>query len=141
MNEIILPIHVGILFITLTCVVWADTYASMWLHGTKTILSKTILARLHIAVTSGLIGMLVTGVLLFWPLQEYLISQNNAFFTKMFFVFALVVNSFVIEKYMAIATTQSFKEVPTRQKVVLFVSGGVSSLSWIGAIIAATQLL
>ena len=141
MNELIVPIHVGILLATLTCVAWADIYASMWLHGTKTILNNVILTRLHIAVTIGLIGMLITGVLLFWPLQEYLVSQSNAFFAKMFFVFALVVNSFVIEKYMAIATTQSFKEVPIRQKVVLFVSGGASSLSWIGAIIAATQLL
>jgi hypothetical protein len=141
MNEIVLPIHLTILTLTLICILWADIYASMWLHGEKQVLSSAIVSRLHTAVTIGLTGMIVTGITLFWPLREYLVSQSDAFFVKMFFVFALVVNSFVIEKYMAIATTRSFKEVPLRQKVILFISGGISSLSWVGAIIAATQLL
>ncbi len=141
MNDIVVPIHVGILTLTIICVLWADIYASMWLHGKKRMLNPIIVGRLHTAVTVGLTGMIVTGVTLFLPLQEYLVSQSDAFFVKMFFVFALVVNSFVIEKYMTIATTRSFKEVSVRQKVILFVSGGISSLSWVGAIIAATQLL
>jgi hypothetical protein len=141
MNEIIVPIHVGILTLTLICIVWADIYASMWLHGKKQTLNGVVVDRLHTAVTIGLTGMIVTGITLFWPLREYLVSQSDAFFVKMFFAFALVVNSFVIEKYMNVATTRSFKEVSVRQKVILFVSGGISSLSWVGAIIAATQLL
>jgi hypothetical protein len=140
MSELILPLHIGILVITLICIIWADIYASFWLHGKKRVLDSRIVDRLHTGVSLGLIGMIVTGIVLFWPLREYLTDKSDAFFVKMFFVFALVVNSFVIDKYMRIATTQAFKDVSTRQKIILFVSGGISSLSWIGSIVAAFQL-
>ena len=140
MNDVILPFHIGTLILTLICVVWADIYASLWLHGKKQVLNQVVVAQLHTAVTIGLIGMVASGIVLFWPLREYLTEQNNAFFIKMLFVFALVINSFVIEKYMTIATTQAFKDTTPRQKVILFVSGGISLLSWIGAILAAFQL-
>lgn len=141
MSEYILPLHILILIITLICIIWADIYASLWLHGKKQILNPKIINQLHTAVTIGLIGMITTGIVLFWPLREYLTDNSPNFFVKMFFVFALVVNSFVIEKYMKLATTQTFKDISLRQKVILFISGGISSLSWIGAILAAFQLL
>lgn len=140
MSEFVLPLHIGILVITLVCIIWADIYASLWLHSKKQTLNQKIVNRLHVGVTVGLIGMIVTGITLFWPLREYLIDKSDAFFVKMFFVFALVINSFVIDKYMQIATTQAFKDIPTRQKMILFASGGISSLSWLGAIVAAFQL-
>ena len=140
MNEVIVMLHVGILILTAGAILWADVYGSSWLKGKKTTLNPVIVGRLHLAVTIGLTGMITTGITLFWPLREYLINENSAFITKMFFVFALVVNSIVIEQYMKIATTTAFKDVSLRQKVILFVSGTVSLLSWIGAVLAAFQL-
>lgn len=141
MNDIIVVIHIGILVLTVVAILSADIYASAWLKGKKDVLDHVIIRRLHLAVTIGLSGMIVTGIVLFWPLREYLTNQSSAFFIKMFFVFVLVVNSLVIEKYMAVATTTAFKNVPKRQKVILFVSGAFSAISWIGATLMAFILL
>lgn len=137
MSDFILPLHIGILVITLVCIIWADIYTSFWLHGKKQTLNPKIVYRLHTAVTLGLTGMITTGTALFWPLREYLTDNSPAFFIKMFFVFALVVNSFVIDTYMKLATIYSFKDISMRQKAILFASGSISLLSWLGAILAA----
>lgn len=141
MDEIIVVIHIGILIITAVAILSADIYASGWLKGKKLTLNPVIVQRLHKAVTIGLSGMLATGIMLFWPLREHLVSGNTAFTIKMIFVFALVVNSLVIESYMKIATTTAFKDIPFGKKSILFASGAVSLLSWIGATLAAFQLL
>lgn len=137
MNEILLPLHIGILVATGCCVVFADIYASQWLRGNIHILNAKIVSRLHQAVSIGIIGMITTGIALFVPVSDFLVHQSPTFFIKMTFVLALVVNSFVIEKHMNIATTQAFKDISQREKIVLFVSGTISSVSWLGALISA----
>ncbi len=140
MGEIIVVIHIGILILTAIAILWADIYGSSWLKGRRTTLNPIIVARLHTAVTIGLTGMITTGIILFWPLREYLTNANGPFIAKMIFVFALVINSLVIESHMKIATTIAFKDTSFKQKSILFVSGVVSALSWVGAVIAAFQL-
>lgn len=140
MNDIIVVIHVGILLLTAIAIIWADIYGSSWLKGKRATLNPIIIQRLHTAVTIGITGMIATGLTLFWPLREYLTNGNNAFIAKMTFVFALVVNSLVIESHMKIATTTAFKDISLKQKTILFVSGGVSLASWFGAVLAAFQL-
>lgn len=136
MNEILLPLHIGILVATGCCVVFADIYASQWLRGNIHILNAKIVSRLHQVVSIGTIGMITTGIALFVPVSDFLV-QSQTFFIKMTFVLALVVNSFVIEKHMNIATTQAFTNISQREKIVLFVSGTISSVSWLGALISA----
>ncbi len=141
MEEIVVVIHIGILILTAVAILWADIYGSSWLKGKRVTLNPIIVQRLHKAVTLGLSGMLATGIILFWPLRNYLIDGNTAFTVKMVFVLALVINSLVIESHMKIATTTAFKDVSLKQKSILFVSGAVSLLSWVGATLMAFQLL
>lgn len=141
MEEIIVVIHIGILILTAVAIIWADVYGSSWFKGKRATLDPVIVQHLHKAVTIGLSGMLVTGIILFWPLRNYLVSGNTAFTIKMIFVLALVINSLVIESHMKIATTTAFKDISFKQKTILFVSGAVSLLSWVGATLAAFQLL
>ena len=141
MDEIIVVVHVGILILTAVAILWADIYGSSWLKGKRRTLDPIIVGRLHTVVTIGLTGMIATGIILFWPLRDYLVNENSAFIAKMIFVFALVVNSVVIESHMKIATTTAFKDISLRQKTVLFISGLVSLLSWVGAVLMAFELL
>lgn len=137
MDDILLLLHLVILGVTALCILCADIYATPWLRGKKDTLDKKIVSRVHTTVTIGLIGMLTTGIFLFLPAREYLVFQSSAFVSKMLFVFALVLNSFVIEKYMIIATQKKFSETTKDERIVLFVSGAISVISWIGAFVSA----
>jgi len=133
MSDVILPIHLILLALTAICIVFADVYALTWVLGKKQFLNEKLVIRLHYYVNIGLTGMIATGILLFWPMREYLTSQSASFFPKMIFVLALVINSFVIEKHMCVATTKKFINVSTKEKSILFISGITSFISWVGA--------
>lgn len=139
MSEVIIFFHVGILILTVAVILFADFQGVQWVRGKKEVLSKGLMDGLHTIVTIGLSGMLLTGIILFWPLREYSLTEK-AFFLKLFFIFILICNSFAIEHHAHLATTTTYKNIPNHQKIILFLSGGISFIGWIGAIIAATQL-
>jgi len=141
MSDIVLPIHLILLALTAICVVLADVYGLAWILGKKQLLNEKTVLRLHYAVTIGLTGMIATGILLFWPVREYLTNQSNSFLPKMIFVLALVINSFVIEKHIRVTTTKKFVDVSAKEKRVLFISGAISLVGWVGAFFSAFQQL
>lgn len=84
--------------------------------------------------------MITTGLTLFWPMKEYLLTLPQ-FYIKMAFVATLICNGFVVGRLQKKASTRTFSSLSPRERTPLFISGAVSTLSWIGAIIAAFFLL
>mgnify|MGYP001582748426 CR=1 FL=1 len=83
--------------------------------------------------------MVATGISMAIPLAEYLL-MTPAFYFKMFFVLALIVNAVVVGFLLNIATERSFASLSRRERIPLFISGGVSTISWIGAVLSALSL-
>ncbi len=117
-------------------ILYADHLAFDWLRGKKETLLRAHLLRAHHSVSFALAALIGSGLLMFWPVRDYLMHQP-AFWVKMGFVGALLINSFAIEYLMHAATSVPFKSLPTKQKVPLFISGTVSLGSWLGAGTAA----
>lgn len=84
--------------------------------------------------------MITTGLIMFWPMHTFLLTEG-VFQLKMMFVAILIINSFAIGKLIRVATTRPFATLSTREKIPLFVSGGLSTIAWIGAATLAFFLL
>ncbi len=139
MDDLLLYIHIGALGAAALGMLYADHEAFAWLRGKKdTLLHKHLLWAHHI-VAYALSAIIVSGLLLFWPMREYLLGQP-LFWLKMGFVAALVANSFAIEKLMHLPTRASFRSLTHRQKLPLMLSGAVSMGSWVAAGILALVL-
>ena len=80
--------------------------------------------------------MIVTGFALFWPTRHFLLTRPQ-FYVKMAFVVTLLANSFVIGKLKDTSTTRPCASLSTREKIPLFISGAVSTVSWLMATAAA----
>ena len=139
MQIIFLPLHLLILLATAVGIFKADKLGMAWMRGKKEMLDAAVLERYHWWVVAGLAGMILTGIGLVLPNPNDYI-HNPAFVMKMVLVGMLVVNSAVIGSLMKIATVRSYASLSTREKLPLFISGAVSAVGWIGAVIAATML-
>jgi hypothetical protein len=136
LETIILPLHI----LSLIYVVWnvyhADHMGFDWFRGKKEILDEKLVMKYHRGSFLGLGLMIFTGFLLFWPLREYLLSRPQ-FYIKMGFVFALIINGFVIKVLSKRAITNKFSNLSLKEKIPLFISGAISTVSWLGAFIMA----
>lgn len=139
LETVLLPVHVGILLFIFWNIFKADHSAFSWIRGKVNTLNAVKMKKLHDNVFYGLIGMTITGIGLYLPLQEKL-SASPAFKIKMAFVAVLFINSFVIYKLMPTASEKKYSELSTKEKLPLLISGVVSTLSWIGALIAVMFL-
>lgn len=135
----LVTVHVAILFLTIAVILYADKQGFSWILGKDETLNKTKLEILHRLMWGGLIGMIATGVFLFWPLREFLLTQP-VYYIKMFFVSVLAINAFFIGKFMNVATERQFSDLSKSERVPLFVSGAVSTVAWAGAIIGGLLL-
>lgn len=137
----ILFIHLGTLGFVALLVLYADHQALSWVLGHKEKLNGKTIRVVHYLTLAGLVIMIVSGVsmVLSLSLAEYLLTLP-AFFIKMGFVLALVINSFFIGKLMHTAVNHSYKSLALSEKIPLFISGAVSGISWLGAVIAAFSL-
>lgn len=140
MSEYLLPAHLTILAITAVGILLADHEAFNWMRGKKQTLDKKWMFTLHLWVGFGLIGMIITGGLMFWPVREYLLANSLAFIIKMGFVVILVGNSFLIGELLKVSSTRTYASLTSAEKFPLFVSGALSSISWIGAGVCALLL-
>lgn len=86
--------------------------------------------------TFGLVGMILTGFIMFWPMRDYLLDRWQ-FLLKMSFVLALVANGFVIGSIQKIATRKRYEELTRNEKLPMLISGVVSTVGWAGAAITA----
>lgn len=137
MSEYFLPAHLIILGVTVIGILLADHEAYAWLTGKKPILEYKKMLRLHLWVGGGLIGMIVTGGLMAWPMRDYLLHNSPAFLGKMFFVALLIGNSFVIGEILKLCTTRTFASLSKKERAPIYISGAVSTLSWVCAALLA----
>lgn len=140
MSQLLLPIHLVILAITAVGILLADHEAFSWIRGKKQTLNKKWLFKLHLWVGFGLIGMIISGGFLFWPARTYLLQNSLAFIIKMGFVAILIGNSFLIGGLLDVSATKPYASLTFAEKRPLFISGVLSSASWIGAALAALFL-
>lgn len=139
MYSIALTIHIITALTLIALVLYTDILGASWMHGKKEILPQKRVLILHRTIWIGIAIMIVTGVTMFYPLKDYLL-YTPAFYTKMAFLGALIVNSFFIERFMHIALTRPFTSLTKKERLPLLVSGAVSTLSWIGVIASALLL-
>lgn len=139
-SSFVLPLHLFTLAFIAWTIFQADHMAFAWIRGKVKILEKNTIRKYHRRTWYGLIGMIVTGLLLFWPMREYLLTRPQ-FFIKMAFVVTLLVNGFVIGYLQDVAVNKEFKQLTFTEKLPLFISGGISTFAWVGAAITAFFLL
>ncbi len=139
MDDLFLFLHLTFLAIAVIGISIADSSAMQWMRGTIDVVSRRALFNAHWIVTVGLGGLVLTGLYLFWPMREYLLSQPF-FWIKMGFVIALIINSFFIEILMHSARSYTFASLSISKKIPLFVSGAISTGSWLGALTTAWLL-
>lgn len=117
----------------------SDYKGSDWMRGKVQILDAKILSRLHLTVFVGLFLMIATGSSMFWEAREYYLGDTT-FIVKMIFVLALVINGFFIGVLSKVATATPYSALTPQQKNKLIISGSVSTVGWIGAIICGLLL-
>jgi hypothetical protein len=127
-------LHVTILLATVVAILWSDHMGLAYMRGTTQTLNPIAVRRLHYAVWAGLIGMIITGIIMVAPAWGFF-ATDPVFWTKMFFVGVLVLNSFFIHSVMHVATTTPFAQLTNGQKTKLVASGAASAIGWLGAII------
>lgn len=132
MSELFVPIHLLVLAFVAWNVFNADHLGFDWIRGKVAMLDRATVKKYHDRTWIGLILMILTGFVLFWPTREYLFTRPQ-FFIKMGFVLALFINSFVIGILSKISTTKTYSSLTFGQKLPLIISGGVSTISWLGA--------
>lgn len=140
MQDYILPLHIGILIFSVWNILKADHLGYLWMSGKKDILNEATIVRYHRNVWIGLAGMIVTGILMFWPMREYLLSRYQ-FFAKMAWVLVLVINGIAVGRLHKIATRSKFSDLSVRDRLPLLISGGISTVAWLSAIILAFSIV
>ncbi len=140
MDTILLPIHITILGFTLWNVLKADHLGFNWILGKVKILEVGEVKKYHYRIIIGLGLMILSGVLMFWPMREFLLSRPQ-FYVKMIFVITLVINSIAISYVQKTACSKTFKSLSLSEKLPLFISGGLSTVAWLGAICGGLYLI
>lgn len=133
MESLFVFLHISFLCLAGIGILIADHSAISWLRGKTPVIGKRALFTAHWVVTTGLLGLVYTGLFLFWPMREYLLAQP-LFLLKLVLVGALLLNSLAIEWLMHVAAYRPFASLSLRQKAPLFLSGAISTLSWAGAL-------
>jgi hypothetical protein len=136
--QTVLVLHITAFVFNVTLVVLADVLGLLWVVGKKSVLGASYMHWLHRMIWIGLTVSIITGIVLFSSASDYLLT-TPAFWVKLSFVIALVINSFFITHHMKIALVQSFTEVTQKAKIKMFISGAISTGAWIGVVVSATQ--
>ena len=140
MSDFILPLHILSLLFVVWNVINADHIGFTWIRGTESILDPKVVQKYHRGTWIGLGLMIFTGSFLFWPMREFLLTRPQ-FYIKMGFVLALIINGLAIGNLQKRATTQRFRNLTQQERIPLFISGGISTISWLGAAAMAFFLL
>lgn len=130
----LITIHLTILALTALVIAYADHEAFAYFRGKKPLLDKKRTTILHYLVWAGLAGMIASGLTMALPGLSYYLSEPE-FLLKMGFVLVLIVNSLFITRLFPIASETPFAELPEKTKLLLLISGGASTVSWLGAFI------
>ncbi len=134
-----LSLHIIALLCAGMIILFADKEAFSWVRGKKDILDATRMHRFHLAMWAALLALVATGAIMAYPRLSYLTSQP-LFLIKMSFVGILFVNAVIIGRLMPVASIKSFASLPQETKRALYLSGVVSTFSWIGTVLVALAL-
>ena len=137
--DTILTIHIISFVWNVSFVILSDIIGGLWIVGVAR-LPKLPLRLFHICIWAGLSVSIVTGLYMFTTASSYLLTVP-AFYTKIFFVLALLINSFLIAKHLHKAlSVASFSDLPSTEKRSFIVSGAISTISWIGVVVSAAWI-
>jgi hypothetical protein len=140
MEDIFLPLHL----LTLAFIAWnvfrADHLGLSWMRGKVMVLDKVKVEKYHKNIWIGLGLMIFTGLFLFWPLSEYLLTRPQ-FYVKMWFVGVLIINGIAIGRLNKVAQVKAFSALTSKEKLPLLISGAISTLGWLGAALGGLFLL
>ncbi len=125
-------LHIAAFGFVLGVTVVADKEAIAWVLGKKETLDSEKIHLYHNLVWVGLLTLIVSGSILFYPMRVYLLTQL-LFVMKLLFVSALIVNSFLIGRMAHIAIEKPFAELTNHEKMSLLISAATSFLSWMCA--------
>jgi hypothetical protein len=138
--EIILTTHIASFIWNVSFVVVADLIGLLWVLGKMQLLPQKVMLYTHRLIWLGLLTSIVTGIFMFVELKDYLL-ETPAFYTKIIFVMALVINSFFISKHLKNSFgVGSFSNLDKKDKRSFFISGAVSTVSWIVVFLSAGML-
>lgn len=130
----IADIHVAVLAFTALVILYSDHQGFLYFTGKKQLLSKTFVHYSHLGVWAGLIGMILTGIVLVWPAWDYYL-QDPTFYIKMVFVAVLAFNGVAITKLSRTATERPFAALTKEEQRTLMLSGALSATGWVGSTI------
>jgi hypothetical protein len=126
-------VHLAIVIITALTVLYADKQGMAWMRGKTERLAKRTVDILHVIVSVGISGLILTGGLMLVERGAYLLAEP-IFIAKMVFVAALVVNGFFIGMLSELSVTKRFADLSKGERFAVLASGGVSAIGWISAI-------
>lgn len=127
-------LHVPVLLLTLAVIIYSDHQGWLYFTGRKKILTKQFTIWSHRLVWLGLGGMIVSGISLVAPLWQFYASEP-AFYIKMWFVIVLVINGYAIGSLMSVAHTRPYTDLIKAEQTKLLVSGFLSAVCWLGALV------
>jgi hypothetical protein len=136
----LLDFHIAFICATLLLVVYADEQALLWILGRTRVMNERRLEWLHALVGLGLAGLIATGGLLFFLGGYSFLITDPVFIIKMVLVLALVVNAFFIAYVNKVAVYRSWAELTPAQRLPLIISGAISVIGWVGALICGLLL-
>ena len=127
-------IHLTIAIITGLTVLYADEQAALWVFGKKQLFNPGTTRFLHKAVTTGLALLIITGGILYSQAAPAYLSLRT-FDVKMVTVFALILNTYAINRYSKIAVTRPFASLSAQERFPLYVTGAISFVGWVTAFV------
>lgn len=139
MYSIAFTIHLVTIALLVPTILYTDHLGLSWFRGVRHVLPKRTLVTLHRVIATGLVVMILSGLVLFRDASAYLLI-TPAFYAKVGFILVLVINSFFIGSLMRIATEHPYSEVSDSVRRMLFLSGAASAIGWVGAIVSAFSL-
>ncbi len=125
-------LHLAFLGGSVIVILISDEHALSWMLGKSETLPEARMRLLHHLAIAGLAGMIATGVILLYPRADFLLAQP-LFQIKLLLVGILVANAVLIGKLMPIASERPFATLCRAEAVPLYVSGLLSTLSWVSA--------
>ena len=137
MEDLFFFLHIAGVVVSFISILYADHAGFNWFRGKADRVEESKIRKAHRFVWTGLILTIVSGIIVFWDKRGYLLHDSPAFWGKMAFVLALTINGFFIGRFLGVSTQKAFKDLTTKEKIPLFISGAVSSISWAGAFILA----
>ncbi len=132
-------IHLAFVIVTLLFVVISDGSGFLWLLGIRKTLPAKFIHVMHIIVSVGIGGLLLTGGLMFIERFEYLL-QDVVFLAKMALILALLINAFYIESLAKLASSKPFSALTLPERISVLSSGALSVIGWTGALVCGLLL-